>query len=244
MRNRLLGTLLLAIAGLAPAAPANDYPALITGAWEEANFRGKLPYRIFGGRSIQAGKRYPLVIYLHGIHVRGDDNQKHLTGEAKSFGYQRHYSKRPCFIIAPQCPKRAYWTGAPGKLVIDLVKELTENLPIDCSRIYLTGYSMGGYGTWSLLAQQPKLFAAAIPVAGGGEPKQAARYKNIPVWAFHGEKDAVVSATASQQMVDALKQAGGNIRYTEFKGSGHLVSKQVYLDDSVHRWLFEQKRKD
>ena len=141
-------------------------------------------------------------------------------------------------------PEAGLLTGAPGKLVIDLVKELTENLPIDCSRIYLTGYSMGGYGTWSLLAQQPKLFAAAIPVAGGGEPKQAARYKNIPVWAFHGEKDAVVSATASQQMVDALKQAGGNIRYTEFKGSGHLVSKQVYLDDSVHRWLFEQKRKD
>jgi predicted peptidase len=226
---------------IARPARGEVYPALITGAWEKANFGGKLPYRIFGGRAIRADRKYPLVIYLHGIHLRGSDNEKHLTGEAKSFSYARNYRERPCFIIAPQCPGGGFWAGANCDHVIALVKDLVRHLPVDPRRIYITGYSMGGYGTWHLLEKEPGLFAAAIPVAGGGDPGGVSRYKDVPIWAFHGNRDIIVRVSESRKVVEALRVAGGKVRYTEFKGAGHLISGRVYKDEQIHRWLFEQK---
>ncbi|MFT5855098.1 MAG: putative peptidase [Verrucomicrobiales bacterium] len=239
---RFLLIALALVATLSTPAPANEYPALITGEWERSMFDGDLPYRIFGGRTIQAGKKYPMVIYLHGIHLRGKDNTKHLTGEAKSFSYPNNYKKRPCFIVAPQCPNWKTWRGATSKKLTALIKALRVNLPVDPDRIYLCGYSMGGYGTWHLLAKQPSLFAAAAPVSGGGDPESVDGFKHIPIWAFHGEKDPIVSAEKSREMVAALRKVSTTVRHTEFRGAGHLVTRQVFLDEKFHRWLFAQKR--
>jgi len=229
--------------GLPPAEkPRPEYAALITGIWEHGNFESRLPYRIYGGRTIRPDKKYPLVVYLHGVHLRGDDNRKHLTGEAKSFAAERNYTKRPCFVIAPQCPKGKSWSKATNQDVVALVKEASEHLPVDPKRIYLTGYSMGGFGTWDILAKEPGLFAAAVPIAGGGDPAKAGVFKHVPIWAFHGEKDFIVPVRTTRKMVEALKEVGGKINYTEYEGAGHLVTRRIFKDESVHRWMFQQKR--
>ncbi len=101
---------------------------------------------------------------------------------------------------------------------------------------------MGAYGTWELLGKHPDLFAAALPVAGGGNPEEVDKFKHVPIWAFHGEKDRIVPVRKSREMVEALKKVRGKTNYTEFEGDGHLITRKIFKDLSVHRWLFEQKR--
>ncbi|MEM9481591.1 MAG: prolyl oligopeptidase family serine peptidase, partial [Verrucomicrobiota bacterium] len=122
-------------------------------------------------------------------------------------------------------------------------KDLIERAPVDRNRIYLCGFSMGGYGTWGLLAREPELFAAGIPVAGGGSPNNGPKIKDIPIWAFHGENDDSVKVDQSRNLVKAIEDAGGSkVKYTEFKGEGHLISGKVFSDEETHEWLFEQAK--
>lgn len=107
-------------------------------------------------------------------------------------------------------------------------------------RIYLTGYSMGGFGTFHLLAQEPQLFAAGIPIAGGGNPSSAGSFKKVPVWVFHGTKDPIVPVDLSRSMVEALEKERADPKYTEFPDGNHGIANQVYADQAVHEWLFEQ----
>ena len=218
-----------------------EFAKLITGDWERTEGHD-LKYRIYGARKLRRskGEGSPLVVYLHGMG--GDVMTGAEPWSANSFTKDRNYRKRPCFVIAPQNPDQKGWNGSKADSVVKIVEEMIEKLPIDPKRIYLTGYSMGGYGTFHLLAQEPKLWAAAIPVAGGGNSAAVKEHRKVPLWVFHGAKDPVVPVSQSQSMVEALEKARSEVKYTEFPDADHGISGNVYNDEKVHEWLFEQSR--
>jgi predicted peptidase len=114
---------------------------------------------------------------------------------------------------------------------------------VNDNRVYITGLSMGGYGTWDALARRPNFFAAALPICGGGDPKTVARFVNVPIWCFHGDKDEAVRVQRSREMIEALKNAGGEPKYTEYAGVGHNSWTQTYANPAVFEWLFTQLRR-
>jgi predicted peptidase len=211
-----------------------------------------LPYRLLKPVNPKAMELFPLVIFLHGSGERGSDNEaqiKHISSLALDPKYRGKY---PCYILAPQCAKGELWAEhnkdgstkteptQPMKLVIELIDKICKDFPIDKNRIYITGLSMGGYGAWDLLARYPDKFAAAVPVCGGGDEKTAAKIKHIPVWAFHGAKDNVVSPRNSRTMIKALQDAGGTPGYTEYPDIGHDSWVQTYQEPHLLPWLFKQ----
>jgi predicted peptidase len=213
-----------------------------TGTWEKLEFN-TLKLRFYAGPALDGAKTYPLVIFLHGRGSGGKDNEKQLGSSAKSFSDKDNYSKRPCIILVPQCPDdKIGWLGTTQDDLIKLIKLAAKTLPVDSTRIYLTGLSMGGFGTWFALAREPELFAAAVPVCGGGDPGKAQAISNIPIWAFHGAADDVVAPSFSQKMVAALKKVNGKVKYTELPGVKHNAWDTVYADQTVHEWLFNQHR--
>jgi len=151
----------------------------------------------------------------------------------------------PLFLVPAMCLfltslQARIWTSADGTQKI--INTLVKNLPVDKERIYITGYSMGGFGTFDIVAREPKLFAAAVPVSGGGNPATAASMKRVPFWVFHGDADTVVNVEQSRKMVEALKKAGGKADYTEIPGAGHGIIGQVYQDQKLHEWMFDQTK--
>ena len=156
------------------------------------------------------------------------------------------YRSNPSFVIAPQCPDDSRgWRGQFLDDVLGLVSQAIKHLPVDKSRIYITGLSMGGYGTWSAIAEAPELFAAAVPVCGGGDPRSAKSIKNLPIWAHHGVADNVVPVSQTQRMVTALEKVKGRIRYTEYdeaSGIKHDAWTPCYGNPEVFEWMFAQRR--
>lgn len=202
--------------------------------------------------------RYPLVIFLHGSGERGNDNEAQLKWGVLNFATDKMMVLHPAIIIAPQCPKGQRWgnfTGfsdgklhlasrpsIPMKLVIGLIHHLVKTDRVDASRIYITGLSMGGLGTYDAIERYPDLFAAAIPVAGGGDPALAKRIADLPLWDFHGARDAAVDPRFSRQMIAALWQLGGHPGYTEYPDVGHFSWLAAYSDPKVIAWLFRQHK--
>jgi len=221
----------------------------------------QLPYRLLKpeGYDPSAMVTYPLVIFLHGIGERGSDNEAQLLNGVREFAKPEIRKKHPCFVIAPQCPAEQFWITADRKgfdIIVKmpkapaeplgLVHELMDSLPaqyhIDQTRIYATGLSMGGFGTWDMLARWPDRFAAAIPVCGGGYEPAVPNFAKIPIWVFHGGADPLVKAAYSRTMVDAIRKAGGKPGYTEYPGVGHESWVQTYRNPDVLEWLFAQKK--
>jgi predicted peptidase len=218
----------------------------------------ELPYRIHLPKSMDKSKKYPLVIFLHGAGERGNENKKQLAHGAKDILKYSRSNNEPVIIIAPQCPKKKQWVNTPwGKLshtmpkepsipmalAISLLKSKVNNLPVDVKRVYVSGLSMGGYGTWDIIQRMPDYFAAAIPVCGGGDSAEAPKLKNLPIWCFHGGNDRVVKTKRSQDMIAAIKKAGGSPKYTEYPGVGHNSWSATFSNKEVLKWLFEQKKK-
>jgi predicted peptidase len=127
-------------------------------------------------------------------------------------------------------------------LVLGILDAVKTEFNIDDTRIYVAGQSDGGYGTWNLITQKPDLFAAAIPLCGGGDPVLAGRVAKMPIWVFHGRRDDVIPVTESRRMIAAIQKAGGRPRYTEYAGVGHDVWKRALKDPDLVRWLFAQHR--
>jgi len=178
----------------------------------------------------------PLLLFLHGSGERGEDVQVVKThGPFKKLQADRI----PMIIVAPQCPKGEWWTP---EVLSGLLSEVEKKYSVDPSRVYLTGLSMGGYGAWSLAAYEPERFAAVAPICGGGEPADARKLVGIPVWAFHGNKDTAVELTKGQAMIDGLKDAGGDPKFTIYEGVGHDSWTQTYEDEEFYKWMFAQKR--
>jgi predicted peptidase len=202
-------------------------------------------------------QKLPLVVFLHGVGERGHDNEAQLRNGVLAFVESGHFQKNPCFVLAPQCPADARWSGtdirqaavwsetptAPMRLLLALIETiLTENPAIDADRIYLTGLSMGGAGVFDLLMRRPVWFSAAMPLCGGGDPLFAAKIKNVPIWVFHGRRDDVVPPQRSRAIVQALEQLDAPVEYTEYETLGHGIWQETYYNPEVLRWLFAQRK--
>jgi len=216
-----------------------------------------LPYRLLKPKAYDASQKYPLVIFLHGAGERGDDNQKQLVHGMNDFASDEIMARYAAFVLAPQCPEgkkwsEVDWSSKSSKLPAEISPALAATLKaadalqkefsIDPKRIYITGLSMGGYGVWDALARRPELFAAAAPICSGGDPAFAAKMKDVPIWAFHGDDDKTVPVGRSREMIEALKAAGGRPKYTEYPGVGHNSWAQTYSDPALYEWLFAQRK--
>jgi predicted peptidase len=212
-----------------------------------------MPYRLFIPQSYDRNKKYPLVLWLHGGAGRGDDNIKQIAGGnligSHIWTYHENQLKNPCFVVAPQCPIGEMWatlenTKPTGQLmiVVRLLDTLRKEFNLDNQRFYVTGQSLGGFGTWAVVAERTDLFAAAIPICGGGDPLHAARMSGMPIWAFHGEKDTTVSVERSRAMIAAIRKAGGIARYTEYKDAGHVIWERAFNEHDLMTWLFAQTK--
>ncbi|MEH2221051.1 MAG: prolyl oligopeptidase family serine peptidase [Nostoc sp.] len=179
----------------------------------------------------------PTILFLHGAGQRGsdlDDVRKH--GVAKVVEQQSDF---PFIVISPQCPRREYWNIERLSTLLD---EVIASCAVDPDRVYLTGLSMGGYGTWHLAAAQPERFAAIAPICGGGNPQAAGKLKNLPVWAFHGAKDNVVPLSESEIMVSALKVHDGNVKFTVYPEANHDSWTQTYNNPELYEWFLQNWR--
>ena len=202
----------------------------------------------------------PLVLFLHGMGERGDDNGRQLTHGMEPLVKWSAKNKQWCLVVAPQCPGDTTWTalegdyktpgrvklsdepGAAMKSVLALVKSLVEDGKADPERLYITGLSMGGYGTFGAIAHEPDLFAAAMPICGGADLSTAGKLAKLPIWIFHGDDDRIVPAGLSTAMAEALEKAGGTPKLSIYEGVGHDSWTKAYNSPETWEWLFAQKR--
>jgi len=220
-------------------------------------------YRLLfpAGYEDSGDKKYPLVLFLHGAGERGDDNAAQLKHGAAEFARPDRQAQYPCFVLFPQVPNEqkwvdADWSQSAGKgtfpdspspayaAALGAVKSWVDSGRVDPARVYVTGLSMGGYGTWYAAAASQDVFAAAVPICGGGDPGWAKRYHGIPIWTFHGTEDKAVPVVRSREMIEALAAVNHEPKaiYTEYEGGGHDVWTETYRRDDLFRWLFSQQR--
>jgi predicted peptidase len=186
------------------------------------------------------GKR-PLLLFLHG---RGESDGP--LSLVKKWGPPSLIERGESFhyvVISPQCPRSPVsWANADQQsLLLALLGHIIQTCKVDPDRIYLTGLSMGGYGSWRLAADHPERFAAVVPICGGGKPEDAPKLKSLPIWVWHGAADTTVPLKRSAEMVEAIKQAGGtNIQFTTLEGIGHNSWEAAYASPDLYRWLDKQ----
>jgi poly(3-hydroxybutyrate) depolymerase len=254
------------------------------------SFQGTtLPYRLCKPDFYDPSKKYPLVLTLHGSGECGTDNEIHILVHrlATSWADSANQKKYPCFVVSPQCPLNNAWNDydfanrdsyrisqVPESnemlTVVDLLDSLTNAFSVDTNRVYVTGLSLGGYGTWDFIERYPKKFAAAIPMSGGGDSTEVDKIKNVPIWDFHGEKDSVVPVSESRKMINALERRGlecvythcrygdctglpddevkaaveakASLLYTEWKGKDHVMWAESYDYPWLFPWVFAQSK--
>jgi len=244
---------------------AQDYSA-----FKKALFiQGKdtLRFRILYPENYKAEMSYPLIVYLHGAGLRGNDNEHQLVESGRYFLNDEVRQKFPALVVFPQCPSDSMWfrippsppfdttvavnhkmntlsLSTPELLVKLLIDSLAEHKVADIKRIYLGGCSLGGFGTYDLVVHYPDYFAAAFPVCGQANvvlyPKRAA---NVPVWIFHGGSDDVIDPWPDRSMIKALQHNGAkNAKYTEFPGLKHNIEAAVFGEPGLFPWLFSFKK--
>jgi len=188
----------------------------------------------------KAGKKWPLMIFLHGRGESGDKLQI-----VKKWGPPRIVETKsdfPFVLISPQCPDGRI--GHNTKHIKKLIDDTIKNHNIDTHRVYLTGLSMGGFGSWKLAAEHPEFFAAVAPICGGGKPETAEKLKDVPIWAFHGDKDSVVPLSQTTDITNAIKEVGGKkIKVTIYKDVGHDSWRKAYADKELYKWFLANKQK-
>jgi predicted peptidase len=239
---------LVALAATACLAQNDVQPPTRSPHYQRHDFKGKeggtLSYWLMKPAMLEAGKKYPLVLALHG---RGGNTE--AASVLASEAMRRDY---PCFVMAPASGRMAMWAvptdfnrlrGEPllPRALEALAAVIAEH-PIDADRVYVTGQSMGGFGTYGALAASAQTFAAAMPICGGWNPSEAAKMKDVPLWIFHGAKDTTVPVERSRQMVEAIKAAGGQPKYTEYADLGHNSWSRAYAAPATWQWLFAQRR--
>jgi predicted peptidase len=225
------------------------------GKYDKETFR----YLVLKPLDVKPGETYPLVFFLHGAGERGNDPSKVLVHFPELLAKADHREKFPCFLIVPQCRDGEQWVNAPWSdqestpmakepspmldMAMQVLDKSLEEFPIDKSRVYLTGLSMGGYGSWELAMRKSELFAALAPICGGGDESQATKLKDIPIWTAHGDADTVVPVERTRRMVEAVKAAGGNVHYEEYPKVGHNSWTPAYTDPKgLLPWMFKQQK--
>jgi predicted peptidase len=229
---------LMALAAAANRSYCDDQPGVQRTARLDTQVAVRLDYLLYLPQDYNQQASWPLMLFLHGAGERGADLElvkKHgppkLIAEGKAF---------PFMVVSPQCPKDRWWE--PIELVA-LLDEIGRTHKVDADRVYVTGLSMGGFGTWRLAAFAPQRLAAIAPICGGGEAYWASQFPHLPVWAFHGAKDFGVPVERSQSMIDALKKLGANPKLTIYPDAGHDSWTETYNNPEFYAWLLEQKRK-
>ncbi|HTE27876.1 carboxylesterase family protein [Flavitalea sp.] len=225
-----------------------------------------LQYRIMYPENYTPLVKYPVVLFLHGAGERGNNNEGQLKHGGSFFANAANRKAFPAIIVFPQCPFTDFWArislnfkeddslgrlvfpaNVPAGKTLDLVSKLMDSLAegnnVDKNRIYIGGLSMGGMGTFELLWRKPGFFAAAIAICGGGNPEKVTTYaKGFPIWVFHGDKDPTVKVGNSRLIVNALKKAGANVKYTEYPGVLHNSWNNAFDEPELLPWLFGQKK--
>lgn len=226
-----------------------------------------LPYRVLMPENYDATKKYPLLFVLHGSGERGNNNEAQLTHGAKTFLAPEFRQKYQAIVVFPQCPEGSYWSnveinrnpannssrtfnfqkgGKPTKAMHalqNLLSYMLDQAYVNKDQVYIGGLSMGGMGTFELLRRKPKVFAAAFAICGGGSPKTAKKFaKRVPMWVFHGAKDDVVPIVNSEIMVQAIKNAGGNPKYTVYSNANHNSWDNAFAEPELFSWLFSHTK--
>jgi predicted peptidase len=184
-------------------------------------------------------KRWPLMLFLHGAGERGDDlNKVKVHGPPKIVEKRKDF---PFIVVSPQCPQDDWWTKKT-EILINLLDDIVACYDVDTERVYLTGLSMGGYGSWALASEYPDRFAAVVPICGGGNRIMSITLKDIPIWAFHGAKDSVVPVEESKDVVEAINARGGNAKLTIYPDANHDSWTETYNNHEVYDWLLKHRR--
>lgn len=198
-----------------------------------------LGYWLYLPENYDQQEKWPLLLFLHGAGERGENLELvKIHGPPKLIAAGKQL---PFVVVSPQCPKDQRWQAADLCLLLD---EIEAKQKIDKQRIYVTGLSMGGFGSWSLAAHAPDRLAAIAPICGGGDPATAEKIAKLPIWVFHGGKDNAVPIERSQAMVDALKKLGSDVKFTIYPDAGHDSWTATYNNPEFFAWLLEQKRAD
>ncbi len=193
------------------------------------------------GYETEADKKWPLVLFLHG---RGESNGPlSLVAKWGPPKFAERGDDLPFILVSPQCPRDGRWSDdTRQRQLAALLDAVTTELRVDEDRIYLTGLSMGGYGSWSLAANHPDRFAAVAPICGGGDPSSAEELKSLPIWVFHGDQDGAVPFRKSVEMVEAIKKAGGEkVRFTSLEHVGHNCWSSAYALPELYSWMLSQR---
>lgn len=223
-----------------------------------------LNYRILLPEDYNQDKKYPLVLFLHGAGERGNDNEKQLIHGSSMFLDPVFRNQHKAMVIFPQCPENSYWASMsidrtaypiktdfiypaqmtpPLESALDLVQHLVRDKHVDPKRLYIMGLSMGAMGTLEALYRRPKLFAAAIPICGGGNVDLAKKYaRKLPLWLFHGDADAVVPVDFSRALYQRLTSLKATVRYTEYPGVNHNSWDKAFAEPELLSWLFNQQK--
>ena len=249
----LISTLLM----LTSTLVSNELDNFTAAVWESPN-GGRFNYRHRAPDKVESNKKYPILVMLHGAGGRSKDNKKQLLDADAIDALAKHgvSSTFESYIFAGQVPPGQQWVDVKWNTLEHKMPEISDSMrmlfesldvfikknQVDTSRIYVLGLSMGGYGTWDAIQRRPDFFAAAVPICGGGDKSMAKDIAQVPVWVFHGEKDPVIDVSRSRDMVNSMKAAGGNPKYTEVKGRGHNSHVDVWNNSEVWKWLYHQKK--
>lgn len=203
---------------------------------------GDAKYVVYVPKSYKGDKDFPLILFLHGSGETGTDGERQIkVGLASAIKKKDNF---PFLAVFPQSQKGGWQAKSnEGKRAMSILAEVEKSYKVDSKRIYLTGLSMGGYGTWSLALAHPNRWAAIAPICGGGDPANADKIKDIPCWCFHGDADTAVNVKKSRDMIDALKKAGGSPRYTEYEKVGHNSWDRAYATAELYDWFLKHKLK-
>lgn len=258
---RKFALLLTLICSQLTAQEQSDYKAA---TYVEA--KDTLKYRVLEPLDLDASKKYPLVLFLHGSGERGNDNMAQLKHGSTVFTSKVNRMNHKAFVVFPQCPSSDYWANidyrnegnglgfifkkeAPPqkslRMVMGLIDQLKEHPNIDNKRLYVMGLSMGGMATFELLQRKPDVFAAAIPICGGANTSNAVLYaQKVPLWIFHGSDDRVIHPKYSIEMATAVKDAGGSPRLNLYDQTGHDSWTKAFAEPDLLSWLFSKSKAD
>ena len=192
------------------------------------------------GKEENKDKKWPVIMFLHGSGERGSDlGRVKVHGPPKIVEQADRKKDFPFIVVSPQCPEGKWWEP---EVLVALLDDVAATYAVDTDRVYLTGLSMGGFGTWETATAYPDRFAAIAPICGGGNKYRVPALKDVPTWVFHGEDDGAVPIAASEEMVNALKTAGGDVQFTRYPGVGHDSWTPTYDNPELYAWFLKHTR--